>query len=169
MSSAIEQIIKWAQSLPAWQADAVRRLLEQGELTETDRSELYQMLKVSGGIDAECVTPVFPKIGGFSGVGKGQHPIILQRILNIQHVNAIKNGATIPFAWHGMTVVYGQNGSGKSSYARILKRACPARDTKEPIHQNVFEPTETGPATATIRITDAGIPDIELPWVDGQE
>lgn len=169
MASAIEQIIKWAQGLPAWQADAVRRFLEQGELTATDRSELYQMLTVSARIEANCVESIFPKLGGFSGTGIGQQPITLKRIVNIRHVNAIKNGATIPFALSGMTVVYGQNGSGKSSYARILKRACRARDTKEPIHPNVFDPTEIGPAVATIKITEGGAADIELPWVDGQE
>lgn len=169
MPSAIEQIIKWAQSLPAWQADAVRRLLEQGELTAADRAELYEMLKVSAGIQTGGLAPEFPKLGGFSGAGEGQEPLILQRILNIQHVNAIKNGSTIPFALSGMTVVYGQNGSGKSSYARILKRACRARDTKDPIHPNVFDPLEIGPAAATIRITEGNNADVELPWVDGQE
>jgi hypothetical protein len=70
--SAIEQIIKWAQSLPGWQADAVRRFLEQGELTQEDRTQLYQMLKVSGGIDKESMAPAFPQVGAFSGTGKGQ-------------------------------------------------------------------------------------------------
>ncbi len=166
--SAIEQIIKWAQSLPGWQADAVRRFLEQGELTQGDRTQLYQMLKVSGGIDKECMAPVFPQVGAFSGTVKGQQPITLERILDIQHVNAVKNGSTIPFAHTGITIVYGQNGCGKSSYARILKRACRARDTKEPIHQNVFDPNEKGPATATIKITEGSTSDIKLSWVDGQ-
>jgi energy-coupling factor transporter ATP-binding protein EcfA2 len=166
--SAIEKIIKWAQSLPGWQADAVRRFLEQGELTQEDRTQLYQMLKVSGGIDKECMLPVFPQVGAFSGTGKGQQPIRLERILDIQHVNAVRNGSTIPFAHAGITVVYGQNGCGKSSYARILKRACRARDTKEPIHQNVFDPSEKGPATATIKIAEGSTSDIKLLWVDGQ-
>jgi energy-coupling factor transporter ATP-binding protein EcfA2 len=168
MTTAIEQIIKWANTLPGWQADAVRRLLEQGALTIADRAELYQILKASAGIEKASVGPIFPKVGGFSGTGKGQRAITLERVLDIQHVNAVKNGSTIPFAFPGITVVYGQNGSGKSSYARILKRACRARDTKEPIHPNVFDPSEKGPATATIKISDGTSSGIKLPWVDGQ-
>jgi energy-coupling factor transporter ATP-binding protein EcfA2 len=168
MVSAIEQIIKWAQDLPGWQADAVRRLLEQGELTPEDRDEIYQMLKVEAGIETECVAPEFPKSGGFAGTGGAQEPITLHRLLDVQHVNAVENGSTIPFGVEGITVIYGENGSGKSSYARILKRACRARDTKEPIHQNVYDIGEIGPATATIRITDGG-GEVDLPWTDGED
>ena len=82
--------------------------------------------------------------------------------------NAVKNGSTIPFGLNGLTVVYGQNGSGKSSYARILKRACRARDVKEPIHPNVFDAQEAGPATATIKVTEGTTKNIELPWIDGE-
>ena len=143
--SAIEDIIKWAKDLPDWQADAVRRLLEQGELTNDDRDELYQMVKVAAGIQAECIKPVPPKIGAFSGTGATRQPITLQRISEIRHVNAVENDSTIPFGHQGITVIYGENGSGKSSYARVLKRACRARDTKESILPNIFDSDEEGP------------------------
>lgn len=48
---AIEKIISWAQDLPEWQADAVRRFLEQGDLTASDKNELYQLLKAEFEID----------------------------------------------------------------------------------------------------------------------
>ena len=165
--SAIEQIIKWAQTLPDWQGDAVRRLLEQGELTNSDRDELYAMVKVEAGIQSECVEPAPPKIGKFSGTGTTLNPISLQRISEIQHVNAVENGSTIPFGHSGITVIYGENGCGKSSYARILKRACRARDTKESILPNIFDSKEKGPATASIKIIHGATKGIEIPWQDG--
>ena len=165
--SAIEDVIEWAKDLPHWQADAVRRLLEQGELTNDDRDEIYQMVKVAVGIQAECIEPVLPKIGAFSGTGATLQPIALQRISEIQHVNAVENDSTIPFGHQGITVIYGENGSGKSSYARVLKRACRARDTKESILPNIFDSDEEGPATATIKIAEGATKDIELPWTDG--
>ena len=165
--SAIEDIIKWAEDLPDWQADTVRRLLEQGELTNDDRDEIYQMVKVAAGIQAECIEPVVPKIGAFSGTGATLQPIALQRISEIQHVNAVENDSTIPFGHQGITVIYGENGSGKSSYARVLKKACRARDTKESILPNIFDSDEEGPATATIKIAEGATKDIELPWTDG--
>lgn len=167
MSSALDQIIKWSHGLPAWQADAVRRYLEQGELTPADREDIYQMLLVHAGIEAKCVAPEPAKLGSISGAPLGWQELTLERILNVQHVNAVKNGSTIPFGLKGLTVVYGQNGSGKSSYARILKRACRARDVKEPIHPNIFDAQEAGPATATIKVTEGLTKNIELQWTDG--
>lgn len=40
-----------------------------------------------------------------------------------------------------MTVIYGDNGSGKSGYSRVLKRACRTRDQMEAIHPNAHLPT----------------------------
>ncbi|GGJ46144.1 hypothetical protein [Pseudomonas avellanae] len=52
-------------------------------------------------------------------------------------MNAIKPGASLPFGPGNITVFYGQNGSGKSGYARLLKQACGSR-SKDEIHPNVF-------------------------------
>jgi len=65
--------------------------------------------------------------------------------------------------------VYGENGSGKSAYARVLKKACKARDTKERILPNAFGGAATSPARATIKISVNGGPDEDLVWEDGQE
>ena len=78
MSSALDQIIKWSHGLPAWQADGVRRFAH-------------------GGISAEGPSPVPAKLGAISGASVGWHELILERILDVQHVNAVKNGSTMPF------------------------------------------------------------------------
>ena len=41
-----------------------------------------------------------------------------------------------------MTVIYGDNGSGKSGYSRVLKRACRARDQSELILPNANLPVD---------------------------
>ena len=166
---AIEKIISWAQDLPEWQADAVRRFLEQGDLTASDKNELYQLLKAEFEIDTTSIAPHPPHIGSIAGTASTSTPILLQRISDINNVSAIEDGASIPFGHTGVTVIYGENGSGKSSYARILKKACRARDTKDKILPNVFSEEDTGPASATIRITQDLTRDIDLPWVDGEQ
>ena len=66
-----------------------------------------------------------------------------------------------------MTVIYGENGAGKSGYSRIFKRACRARDQKEPILPNAkLEPGQTGPASAIFEVIIDG-ETVELPWQDG--
>ena len=165
--SAIESIIKWAQTLPGWQADAVRRLLQQEELTEADRNELFEMLQLEAGIASTSPKAIFPKLGSVSGTGPIHDPIILKKMEAISHVNAIENGSAMLFGHQGITVIYGENGSGKTSYARVLKRACRARDTTEPIHPNIFSSSERGPASATIKI-GVGTKTEYLSWTDGK-
>jgi hypothetical protein len=49
---------------------------------------------------------------------------VYPRLISIKdpiNICALHNGGHLQFANNGLTVVYGNNGSGKSSYSRILK------------------------------------------------
>jgi len=46
----------------------------------------------------------------------------LRAIHGAENVNALKAGERLTFDKTGLTVVYGDNGSGKSGYARILNK-----------------------------------------------
>jgi energy-coupling factor transporter ATP-binding protein EcfA2 len=66
--------------------------------------------------------------------------VILTALRDLQNVNQIPSNRTLTFSETGITVIYGGNGSGKSGYARVMKRACRARDQSEPIHPNANDP-----------------------------
>ena len=63
-------------------------------------------------------------------------------------VNALKTGVQIEFA-SGVTVIFGENGSGKSGFVRILKRAAGVR-TGEDILHNVRGDKKPTPGTNTL-------------------
>jgi len=46
---------------------------------------------------------------------------------DLRNVNATASGQRLSFSPQGLTLIYGDNGSGKSGYSRVLKRACRAR------------------------------------------
>ncbi|HEX8926562.1 MAG TPA: AAA family ATPase, partial [Terriglobales bacterium] len=73
----------------------------------------------------------------------------------------------VDFGTTGLTVVYGDNGAGKSSYARVLKRACRARGSDEPILPNAFSDSPAGPPTAEITFAVGDVEKKHL-WRDGQ-
>jgi len=67
-----------------------------------------------------------------------------------------------------MTIIYGDNGSGKSGYSRVLKRACRARDQMEAIHPNAALPaSQTGKAESVFEIKIDGSAQDEH-WTDGK-
>jgi energy-coupling factor transporter ATP-binding protein EcfA2 len=168
--ATIDDVIGWAGSLPSWQADAVRRLLQAGDqpLTTQDYSEVLGLAKADLNLapPPEQVKACQPAPGQFSGVPAKTASVKLLAIENVDHVNIIKSGQTQPFAESGITVVYGNNGSGKSGYSRILKLACQARDKDEVILSNVFATAPTGTPTATLKIKEnASAKDIT--WTQG--
>ena len=170
--AAIDDIITWANTLPAWLGDAVRRLLTAGEapLSTQDYSEILALANADLGL-APCpedIVPIPPASGMFSGAPATKVPVTLLSIDDVRDVNIIESGQSQPFAESGITVVYGANGSGKSGYARILKMACQARDKEEAILPNVFEATSTGIPTATLKIKQGGSP-IDITWTRGTD
>ncbi|NAV69341.1 ATP-binding protein, partial [Salmonella sp. zj-f50] len=64
-------------------------------------------------------------------------PISLVSIKNPTAINALASQQELFFQPAGLTVIYGDNGSGKSGYVRILKHACRSRDEKFAIHRDL--------------------------------
>jgi predicted ATPase len=71
--------------------------------------------------------------------------VSLSSIKDVCGVNAIAENQCLDFLPCGLTVVYGNNGAGKSGYIRILKKACRARDRGGAILPNVFSTEITDP------------------------
>jgi len=168
--SVLEAIVEWGQNLPAWQGDAVRRILTQKIVTDNDISELTTFLKSKHGLTDESEkVPEIKKVkkGEISGAGR-LDKVTLKAIKNLHNVNMIPDSSSILFCHEGLTVIYGENATGKSGYARVLKRACHARDT-ENVLPNVFSGHKTYPARAYFKISvnNEEYPNIE--WVDGEK
>ena len=64
-------------------------------------------------------------------------------------------------------MVYGDNGAGKSGYARILKRACRARHFGQ-ILSNIYAPPTADPPSATIVFGVGGVEQPPESWKDAE-
>jgi recombinational DNA repair ATPase RecF len=171
--SVLDSIIQWAQEdLYEWQSDAVRRLLTQDSLSAEDEVEIFAMLKAKKGIiepEKPAPKPQPIKKGDISGAPQTKVNITLKSIYNLRNVNAIPDGSSLPFGHEGLSVIYGENATGKSGYARVLKRACNARDTKEKLLPNIYEHETIEPAKASFKISVNKGRDQEISWQDGKE
>lgn len=164
----LQEIQKWSAELPAWQRDAIARLFAKGKLDHSDEEDIYALLKseygipdpkdrVAGALDAAQVAAPFAE-------GKLIQIVALR---DLKHVNALAEDQRLSFAPAGLTIIYGDNGSGKSGYARVIKKACRARDQSEPLHPDARLPIEkTGKASATFDVLIDGQA-TELEWTHG--
>jgi ABC-type dipeptide/oligopeptide/nickel transport system ATPase subunit len=138
----LHNILKWTETLPGWQRDAARRLFQKEEgLSEGDYAELFTLLKVAHGLPNtdELKTVPFAAEHLPAEITPGE-TVIIKAMRGLMNVNRIAPDQTLPFAETGITVIYGGNGSGKSGYARVMKRACRARDQSERVHPNANNP-----------------------------
>ena len=94
--ATIDDVILWANTLPAWQGDVVRRILEAGEqpLTAQDYSEILAFAKADLKLapPPDNAKPVPPAAGKFSGAPATTVAVKLLSIADVRNVNIIKSG-----------------------------------------------------------------------------
>lgn len=75
----------------------------------------------------------------------------------VRHVNALAPDQRLTLHRAGLTIIYGDNGSGKSGYARILKKVCRARmpGRSEEIVPDIYD-AAPGTPSATIEYAISG-------------
>lgn len=167
--SILQEILKWTEGLPAWQSDAVARLIIKQTLTADDLDDLFALLKAENGIpDPQGRAPKQLTADQIPAPAKASTHVELRAIKNMRHVNAIAENQRLPIGSSGLTVIYGDNGSGKSGYSRVLKRACRARDQMEAIHPNANLPAgKVSVAEADFEIAVNGITQ-DIHWINGE-
>lgn len=165
----LQEIFEWTKAIPAWQSDAVARLLAKQALDAGDIDDLFALLKSAHGInDEKGRTPAILTADQIPAPAKNLSQVTLLAIKNLVNVNAIAENGRLPIAPVGLSVIYGDNGSGKSGYSRVLKRACRARDQMEQILPNAnLPPGKAGHPQAAFEIEIDGSAK-EVDWVMGK-
>jgi len=166
--SAAQEILNWSSNRPLWQRDALRRIVVKGDLDESDLHELALIAKEQVGlIDPSAPAPkAVPLAANHLPACTTAEAVSLEAITDIENVNALAHGQKLSFERQGLTVIYGDNATGKSGYVRILKKVCRARAAEMSILPNVFEAQTTDPARASVEFVVAAAP-VKLSWQEG--
>jgi hypothetical protein len=143
--SVLKEILDWSKDRPAWQRDALRRLVIDGDLSDDDIQELTEICKSGNGL-AEP-QPVSPLAEEHVPDKKTDAPVSLTSIFHHRGVNALAEDQTLRLS-AGLTIVYGDNGAGKTGYIRILKSACRARGQENILGNVVSGATPFTPVVA---------------------
>ena len=167
LAEVTSEIIEWSKELMPWQRMILGHLLANGELTEPVKSEIFKRAKIDYGfeksdqplpdIDLEIDTSLLSE--------STQLPIRLTAINSLQGANALRSGQELKFG-DQLTVVYGENSSGKSGYARVLKKACSAKAVED-ILPNVYSESDSEPASCVFHCDRDGTTET-INWKDGE-
>ncbi|WP_181315461.1 AAA family ATPase [Photobacterium leiognathi] len=126
----------WLANKPDWFQEAADRLLRKDNLDQEDIDQIVDLFIITEGKRSDNPSLTFETLNK----ADDQAGILrLKGIYNIQGVERISHGTNFIIGDENLNVVYGHNGSGKSTYTRILKRASGVPRAL-PLKPNVFMP-----------------------------
>jgi energy-coupling factor transporter ATP-binding protein EcfA2 len=161
------ELLQFSRGRPAWQQDLIRRICTRPNTYRSVMDEVLSNLKASQGLgEPKESEPLHEK--HLSQRGSTTHVgVALAAISNVRDANQLAANQELSFALKGITLVYGNNGSGKTGYTRIVKQLCRARrDKLEPLLGNVYKGS-TGPAKADVTYL-LGDKQLQFHWQDGK-
>lgn len=155
------ELLEMSASWPEWQSDALRRIFAKGQLEELDLADVRAMLEQTD----DAPSPVPLEAFHIPTLGDGQTTVLLE-LRDLQHVNRFAPGSGMQFNPEGLNIVFGTNGSGKSGYTRVLKRACRARRSV-PVLPDAFSETSGTPSAGLVVLDEQGSP-LLYDWQEGR-
>lgn len=165
---SIESVVSWANKLKKnlWWRHAIRLAAEKGELRTNDLQLLFTVAKMEHGLEAQNESyPSYIAPLDLTGFGEEGQAVTLKSIGKVNHVSALVSDALLEFSTSGLTAVYGDNGSGKSSYSKILKNACLTRGETPNILSNIYSDVKGNPEAEISIIIDEDLH--EITWAKG--
>ena len=125
---------------PAWARDLVcLAILTNGQMTDAEKTIVWEECENGTAVPSQTIPPgidtVFPKVE-------------LLKLKHHQGVNALAPNQEIVFCEEGITLLYGQNKSGKSGYFRVLNQLAKG-SVNYTIHPNIYE---TAPPARSVSI-----------------
>lgn len=159
-------IITWSNNKAPFIKDAIRRILHCTELTEQDIQEIKELLKKEHGFDEITIIPSPATNADIPAITTATNQVRLKQISSPHNISALYESTALNFSLDGLTIVYGKNGSGKSSFSKILKKLCWSRDNGVVLKKNVYT-ASTEVQSVSIKYTKGDV-ETNFVWQEGQ-
>jgi energy-coupling factor transporter ATP-binding protein EcfA2 len=155
------EILSFISTLPYWAKYLAAKALSTSTAGKADLDKAYHFFLQDAGLSAATERPEMKfSVSGSDTAYKQDLRLIALK--DVQGVNAIVEKQDIQFH-PNLTVIYGINGSGKSGYVRLLKKAFYSR-TEEDIVRNIHESgKQKQPKGTFVFQSGDSVYDVELP------
>lgn len=170
-SSPLHEILQWSSLRPEWQSDALRRIIEKGNLDANDIDELERISRAKVQNAAIKPTPIVAKPLTKAHLPSGPGASVAVSLLSLndlKNVSRLPDGVSLPLGvGDGLVVIYGGNGAGKSSYAKVIKKMCRARGASPEIKSNAFASVVSAPSITANVSFRVGTTPAQYAWSNG--
>ena len=161
-TTAREVLVTWANNQDNWVRSIVREVLTTHQpASDKTIEEAYATCLSEKGLSGAPVTES-PKLGLDAENDEKGEALRLTALKKVENVNRLAPGQQVDFN-DRLTILYGENATGKSGYVRILKRAAAVRSAED-VLPDIHATTTPGQPTAVIEYTLNGIPN-SVTWM----
>lgn len=140
MNNVTKRLWDWADREGNWAKKLVQIVISSGFVQNEQRTQIFNTLLQENGLkedfDVESI-----EVPTLYSDNVNNRKLTLTEISNIKGVNRLANEQVLKFS-PNLTVIYGNNGSGKSGYGRILKSVGFSYDNNSTVLSDVFEKVE---------------------------
>ena len=165
-------LVDWAGTQPAWVGDSLRRIAtsENFGLSAEHEAAILARVRVEAagteGEDLPCVPINASHLA--ADLSAVADRVVIAELGPVEHVDRLAAGQILRFAPSGITLVFGENGSGKSGYTRITKHFCRSLSAGA-LKGNIFAPPAAGPIAVHVKykVGDAELAGFD--WTPGQD
>lgn len=149
MSTTFSKIIDWVKLQDYWEQAAFDLILSNKPIGETEIDLLTNYLLEEKGLNPSSLARKVLKFKDLASSQSWEQAYSIERIYELQNINALVENQSLEFS-PDLTVIYGDNGSGKSGYARVLGCIGFTRGDRE-ILPDIGKPYEPdSPQTVTV-------------------
>jgi len=121
---------KWANSSDEWVRLLVAEVIASGRpVDESMVDRAYELFRQEKALDKRTL-PAVAKLSTEARQDEAAPPLSVVRLSEVRGVNALVAGAIIE-PHEGLTILYGENGTGKTGYSRIFKALADSRTADE--------------------------------------
>ena len=148
-------LVQWANEQKPWVRALVAAVLEkQGPVENEEIDKSFGILLQANGLRDDAASVDVPLLAEDALSAEEDTSMTIVRLRDVVGVNALAADQTVEFG-DNLTILFGQNGSGKTGYARVIKRAANAR-SPEDILGNVASDTTSPKPRACFDLTVDG-------------
>lgn len=153
-------LAEWANSADEWARMIVADVLATGRPVDAATIEkAYALFRQEKALDTREL-PSVAALGTEARQDESAPPLTITRLSDVHGVNALVTGSVIePHA--GLTILYGENGTGKTGYSRIFKMLADSR-TADEILGNIDADGDEDPSAQLAYALDGA--DATLDW-----
>lgn len=140
-----KDLMGWVAEQPDWVKDSLRRIAVAADhsVEQEDADCIFDNVRAAARAGSSVHPMTFIDASHLGGGSGETRRTVLAQLGPVQNIDRLAGGQKLRMAAVGITLVYGENGSGKSGYTRIAKRLCRSL-TADQLRGNIFD-TSGGP------------------------